>query len=100
MRLVQVVGISDSGSRYFTGSGTGAILSAKLAGWLGVEADAPVEACWGVDVQHPHRDFPVIAEGVLDARGNQHECAGWRRDVLALDHERHLAFEDVKRIVF
>src|SRR3954452_8254018 len=63
------------------------------------QPDAAVETGRCVDVQHPHRPAAVIAEAVLDARGRQDERAGWRRHVFVAERERHLALDDVERVV-
>src|SRR3954452_5717096 len=66
---------------------------------LVLEADPPVEAARGVDVQHPHRSRALVAKGVLGARRHEHERSGWCRHVPALDGEDHLALEDVEGVV-
>src|SRR5215208_935273 len=64
-----------------------------------LQADSPVEAARGMDVQHSHRGRPLVMEGMLDARRDEHERSRWGRDVLTLDREDHLALEDVEGVV-
>src|SRR4051812_18824117 len=52
-----------------------------------------------MDVEHPHGHVALVAEAVLDARRHEHERARRRRHVLAVDGERHLALDDVERVV-
>src|SRR3954453_4429980 len=63
------------------------------------EADAPVEPARGVDVEHPHRDVAVVAKAVLDTGRRDPECPGRRRHLPLAELERHLALEDVERVV-
>jgi len=52
-----------------------------------------------VDVEHAHRPAAVVAEAVLDAGRRQDERARWRRHLLLAERERHLALDDVERVV-
>src|SRR4051812_14462671 len=63
------------------------------------EADTTVEAGRRVDVQHAHRAIAVVAEAVLDPRRGEDERARRRGHGLLAECERHLALDDVERVV-
>ena len=63
------------------------------------QADAPVEARRGVDVEHPHGRRAVVAKAVLHARRDQHVGAGAGQRRLLAEQERQLALEDVEGVV-
>src|SRR5690349_20227213 len=63
------------------------------------QPDAPVEPGRRVDVQHANGDVAVVTEAMLDIGRGEHERARRRRHLAVAEDERHLALEDVERIV-
>ena len=63
------------------------------------QADAPVEARRGVDVEHPNGRRAVVAKAVLHARRDEHVGAGAGQRGLLAEQERQLSLEDVEGVV-
>ena len=78
MRFVQVVGMSDSGRRYFTGSGTRPILSAGLAGRLGAFAAT-------IEVMSSNGTWNVYLAGEIHSDWRERISAGVREAGLPVE---------------
>src|SRR3954462_1527847 len=63
------------------------------------KADPPVEARGRVDVEHANGTVAVVAEPVLDPGGHEHEGSRRGRHLAVAERERHLALQDVERVV-
>jgi hypothetical protein len=61
---------------------------------------APVETGRSVDVEHSRRHASFVSEAVGHSRRNQDKRPRGRNRRLVAEEKRHLALEDVKRVVF
>src|SRR4051794_7955083 len=64
-----------------------------------VAHEPPVEPGRRMDVQHAHGLRRAVGEGVLDARGHEHERPGRRRHLAVAHVEGELAVEHVEDVV-